>query len=106
MSTTITALWNAREGRCSRKPSCELWDEELLLEERERQRERDHQARVRGQVQNRAVAPAPARFDPLPPPPPYRPIAVDDDIPDLSWMEDDGALSPLLSTPNSMYFLT
>ncbi|KAI0765331.1 hypothetical protein C8Q74DRAFT_1287700 [Fomes fomentarius] len=86
------ALWNAREGRCSRKPSCELWDEELLLEERERQREREHQARVQGQVQNRLVAPAPVRFDPLPPPPPYHPVAVDDDIPDLSWMEDDDVL--------------
>ena len=37
----MIALWDVRNRKCIRVPSCDLWDEELLLEERERQRARD-----------------------------------------------------------------
>ncbi|CDO75745.1 hypothetical protein BN946_scf184921.g21 [Trametes cinnabarina] len=34
------ALWDVQRKLCSREPSCDLWDENMLLEERERERER------------------------------------------------------------------
>ncbi|KAH7882297.1 hypothetical protein F5I97DRAFT_1817067 [Phlebopus sp. FC_14] len=30
--------WDVRARKCTRKPSCDLWDEDMLLEDRERQR--------------------------------------------------------------------
>ncbi|KAI1798029.1 hypothetical protein LXA43DRAFT_1106215 [Ganoderma leucocontextum] len=88
------ALWDIQKSMCSSKPSCELWDESMLLEARERQRERDQARRNPGRVP--AVAAAP------PPPPPYEyigigmggayipgPPAFDDD---LSWMDDPAIL--------------
>lgn len=53
--TQFSALWDIRNTRCTREPSCDLWDEAMLLEERERNRE--------AQVNARAVRAAP--------PPPY-----------------------------------
>ncbi|KAI0747012.1 hypothetical protein C8Q80DRAFT_812908 [Daedaleopsis nitida] len=94
------SLWDVRRSQCSREPSCELWDEELLLEERERQREREREqqhghARLGG-VQFRVVDD--------PPPPPYHPAPVRVDYhdyapyhdepyhDDLSWMDDPDVL--------------
>lgn len=34
-----SALWDTVNRRCSRVPSCELWDEDMLLEANERRRE-------------------------------------------------------------------
>ncbi|CAL1708947.1 unnamed protein product [Somion occarium] len=39
------SLWDKKGQKCTRNPSCELWDEEMLLEERERRREREAQGR-------------------------------------------------------------
>ncbi|KAJ7770461.1 hypothetical protein B0H16DRAFT_1515548 [Mycena metata] len=50
------------KGQCQRDPPCELWDEEMLLEERERDRERDA-------IRNPPAHPPPA-YNPAPPPPP------------------------------------
>ncbi|KAK7683547.1 hypothetical protein QCA50_013382 [Cerrena zonata] len=52
------SLWDTRRQRCTLVPSCELWDDEMLLEERERNRER--QARVLAPVPQ--AAPPPALF--------------------------------------------
>ncbi|KIM74131.1 hypothetical protein PILCRDRAFT_828552 [Piloderma croceum F 1598] len=41
--------WDIKKGRCTRNPSCELWDEEMLLEIRERERERQHAQQPQGQ---------------------------------------------------------
>ncbi|THH30196.1 hypothetical protein EUX98_g3975 [Antrodiella citrinella] len=55
------SLWDIKKARCTRVPSCELWDEEMLLAERERNRD----ARAGPQPARRVVQPAP--------PPPYAP---------------------------------
>ncbi|KAL4073615.1 hypothetical protein J3A83DRAFT_4357612 [Scleroderma citrinum] len=79
------ALWDRKTSRCTRSPSCDLWDENMLLEERERERvavrERQQQLRHPVPVQG------------LEPPPPYRqqaaPIAVDDEeANDLEWLRN------------------
>ncbi|RPD65724.1 hypothetical protein L226DRAFT_501257 [Lentinus tigrinus ALCF2SS1-7] len=65
------ALWDVEPNRCSRVPSCDLWDEQLLLEERERIREEERE-------EGRRVDDYPLRAEvavvrDLPPPPPYNP---------------------------------
>ncbi|PCH44865.1 hypothetical protein WOLCODRAFT_78291 [Wolfiporia cocos MD-104 SS10] len=37
------SLWDIQRKSCTRDPPCELWDENMLLEERERQRELEHE---------------------------------------------------------------
>ena len=96
------ALWDVPNRRCSRVPSCELWDEELLLEERERQREQEQERQERiGLAYLGPLRLGGARLVIDPPPPPYRPAVHDynphyhdhyDDSPDLSWMNDSGEL--------------
>ncbi|KAM5533573.1 hypothetical protein V8D89_012789 [Ganoderma adspersum] len=90
------ALWDVQEGICSRRPSCDLWDENMLLEARERERERQQGRRNPERAPVVVAAPAP--------PPPYErveyigmggayiggPPAVDDN--DLSWMDDPDIL--------------
>lgn len=86
-----TAIWDVRNKRCSREPSCDLWDDEMLLEERERAREREQAARQPPRAHlGRAVAmpPAPAPYVPLPVYVP--PLRVADDE-ELSWITDPGA---------------
>ena len=46
--TCYIALWDVQNQRCTRVPSCDLWNEEMLLEERERRREREAQPQPRG----------------------------------------------------------
>jgi hypothetical protein len=41
--TCVSANWDIPNVRCERNPSCELWDEEMLLEEQEREREQDRE---------------------------------------------------------------
>lgn len=101
LTSSPSALWNVKQNRCSRVPSCELWDEELLLEERERERERERQA---GRPLGRLALFPPAgnaipvaRYDP--PPPPYNPAPVIQayrEVPgsDLSWIDDPGTSLP------------
>ncbi|KAI0659334.1 hypothetical protein C8Q70DRAFT_987272 [Cubamyces menziesii] len=93
------SLWDIPNKRCSREPSCDLWDEDMLLEQRERDREHEQQIRQARLVERvrmgiaRVVAPAPA-------PPPYVPrhanhVALhdeDDRDVDLSWMDDPDIL--------------
>ncbi|KAI0702061.1 hypothetical protein C8T65DRAFT_719286 [Cerioporus squamosus] len=61
------ALWDVQHNRCSRVPTCELWDEQLLLEEREQERE---EGRRVGGIFPQGGAALGHR---LPPPPPYNP---------------------------------
>ncbi|KAI0766296.1 hypothetical protein BC629DRAFT_1596451 [Irpex lacteus] len=49
------AKWDTKKYKCTRVPSCETWDEEMLLEEEERRREAE-----RGPA--RAPAPAPRHY--------------------------------------------
>ena len=98
------ALWDIKKGLCSREPSCELWDDDMLLEQRERARERE---RVQANEQRRNLAQNEARIAYEPPPPPYVPDPEDflaglgwpapnlarmhqDDTDDLSWMDNEG----------------
>lgn len=54
------ALWDVRRKRCTRNPACELWDEDMLLEERERQRERRQPPAIAViELQHQAVPPPP-----------------------------------------------
>ncbi|RDB30352.1 ATP-dependent RNA helicase DEAH12, chloroplastic [Hypsizygus marmoreus] len=73
-----------KEGKCKRQPPCELWDEELLLEERERARN-PLQAVPRPQ----AVAPAPPIFHAPPPAYARQDPAYSED---LAWMDDPNVL--------------
>ncbi|KAL7284060.1 hypothetical protein ACG7TL_001337 [Trametes sanguinea] len=75
------SLWDVRNKQCSREPSCELWDETMLLEERERERERA--GAYRG-IQ--PVAP-PARHAAPP-----RPVAPRRRGQSLDWMDDPDIL--------------
>ncbi|OSD08736.1 hypothetical protein PYCCODRAFT_1455722 [Trametes coccinea BRFM310] len=75
------SLWDVRNKQCSREPSCELWDETMLLEERERERERA--GAYRG-IQ--PVAP-PARHAA-----PARPVAPRRRGQSLDWMDDPDIL--------------
>ncbi|KAH7926264.1 hypothetical protein BV22DRAFT_1009547 [Leucogyrophana mollusca] len=59
------SLWDKVNTRCTRVPSCELWDEENLLEQRERERQRQADNNQRQQLVQPQPAPAP--------PPPYFP---------------------------------
>ncbi|KAH8101927.1 hypothetical protein BXZ70DRAFT_932499 [Cristinia sonorae] len=61
------SLWDVKASRCTRTPSCELWDEDMLLEERERRRE--------AQANVRAPPPPPPPPAQQAPPPPYVPNA-------------------------------
>ncbi|KAI0777234.1 hypothetical protein BD413DRAFT_601706 [Trametes elegans] len=86
------SLWDVRKKRCSRNPSCELWDDDMLLEEREREREHQRQAR-----RVEPVARIGGMFA-IPPPPyvPPAPVHVHHAPPrddsDLSWMDEPGVL--------------
>ncbi|KAF9819392.1 hypothetical protein IEO21_02135 [Rhodonia placenta] len=100
------SLWDVRRKRCIRNPACDLWDEEMLLEERERERER-RQGRVAAAV--RPVARMFAPHEELPPPyeappvPPVRRAARGT----FDWMDDPCASefptnippNPLLTVP-------
>ncbi|KAI8986715.1 hypothetical protein BD414DRAFT_486849 [Trametes punicea] len=85
------SLWDTQRKCCSREPSCELWEEDMLLEERERERELEQQARP---VQHHRIGVAVA----LPAPPPYvpRPVAPERAAHRrngaLSWMDDPDVL--------------
>ncbi|KAJ7755328.1 hypothetical protein DFH07DRAFT_743267 [Mycena maculata] len=73
------------KGTCKRDPPCELWDEEMLLEERERER-------ARSLISTPPDHPAPP-YNPAPPP--YRPAEVR--IPalrpgPLDWMDDSNVV--------------
>ncbi|KAI0336752.1 hypothetical protein GY45DRAFT_1315385 [Cubamyces sp. BRFM 1775] len=96
------SLWDVRNRRCSREPSCDLWDEEMLLEQREREREQAAQIRQGQLGLVERVGMGIARLAAaVPPPPPYVPRLVahmppfhanaDRDV-DLSWMDDPDIL--------------
>ncbi|EJF63850.1 hypothetical protein DICSQDRAFT_160351 [Dichomitus squalens LYAD-421 SS1] len=86
------AIWDVRKGSCSRRPSCDLWDEDMLLEERERQREREQGRRNRGRAPVVVVAP------PAPPPLYEHHIGYavaehnDDYVQNLDWMDNPDIL--------------
>jgi len=112
------SLWDIENSRCTRNPSCDLWDEEMLLELRERDRDAQPPAGVGG-----LLAPFRNVFGPPPvniaaPPPvdnqvdddPFRfdeeeylyPLSSeeedsdnnsDDDMDNFAWMLDDGIVS-------------
>ena len=79
----FTAPWDRFASKCTRQPSCDLWDENMLLEERERARvaERGRQQQLRHPVPVQA----------LEPPPPYRPQAAPiagEEPNDLEWLRN------------------
>ncbi|KAF7300607.1 RBR-type E3 ubiquitin transferase [Mycena chlorophos] len=93
---------SSEKGLCTRQPPCDLWDEDMLLEERERERERNR---------NAAPLPAPARApavvpfvggaalyfgNPAPiyhaPPPAYHPPAPAHHNA-LDWMDDPSVIN-------------
>jgi hypothetical protein len=39
--TCVSADWDILQVHCKRNPSCQLWDEEMLLRQQERQQERE-----------------------------------------------------------------
>ncbi|KZT28083.1 hypothetical protein NEOLEDRAFT_1161274 [Neolentinus lepideus HHB14362 ss-1] len=77
------SLWGIQARRCTRDPPCELWDDEMLLEERERERQAHQEP-----------APAFAAPRPIEPVPPYLPVlyqalaAANRDRRVLDWMTD------------------
>ncbi|KAG6916428.1 hypothetical protein DXG01_006832 [Tephrocybe rancida] len=96
------------QGKCKRDPPCELWDEEMLLEQRER--ERNHQAAAPRAIQQQApprVARAMGAYVYHPPepefePPAYaaramniQPVEAHDD---LHWIDNPGM--PFKSVPS------
>lgn len=100
------AKWDVEKVRCTRVPACDLWDEEMLLEERER-----HRAGVVRDIPGRAqpirerLANLPVYRPPEPAPPPYfhaipafnyvRPAS------DLQWMLEPGAsLQSFIALPS------
>ncbi|KAF8067842.1 hypothetical protein FPV67DRAFT_1626064 [Lyophyllum atratum] len=94
-----------REGKCKSNPPCELWDEEMLLEQRERARNPVALPRA-----GLAIPLNPLGFQqPQRAPEPYRPPAH---VPqphhnDLAWMDDPHVLSAKhLFTHNMVHDLT
>ncbi|RDX54728.1 hypothetical protein OH76DRAFT_1398118 [Lentinus brumalis] len=91
------ALWDVQPNRCSRVPSCDLWDEQLLLEERERMREEE---REQGRPMGAQAGAAVRNQHHLPPPPPYnaQPAPVYNHNPPrvaagaFDWMDDPDIL--------------
>ncbi|KAI0766295.1 hypothetical protein BC629DRAFT_1596450 [Irpex lacteus] len=84
------AKWDIKQGKCTRIPSCELWDEEMLLEEQERRREAAQgMQRIDqpGAVNQAVVFAQPPQL----PPPPYRARPVYNDGGDLLWMMEPDA---------------
>ncbi|KAJ7048506.1 hypothetical protein C8F01DRAFT_1190188 [Mycena amicta] len=81
---------SSNKGLCTRDPPCDLWDEEMLLEERERQRERA----ANPPAPAYRAPPAPIQAPPLVrfpvPPPAYHPEPIYG-IP-LDWMDDPGVI--------------
>lgn len=82
------SLWDRFASKCTRQPSCDLWDENMLLEERERARvaERGRQQQLRHPVPVQA----------LEPPPPYRPQAAPiagEEPNDLEWLRNPKGVS-------------
>ncbi|KAH9849628.1 hypothetical protein C2E23DRAFT_355417 [Lenzites betulinus] len=89
------SIWDIRNKRCSRVPSCDLWDENMLLEEREREREAQ---RARNQPA-RIAFPAGMGAPPAYVPAPLAPVRAQlHHLParqrntELSWMEDPDVL--------------
>lgn len=70
------APWDHAKGRCPREPNCELWDEQMLLEERERDRQNNAQIRV-PTPDLQPLIPEEVVRPPIQPPPPYRPVATE-----------------------------
>nr|GAT58831.1 predicted protein [Mycena chlorophos] len=93
---------SSEKGLCTRQPPCDLWDEDMLLEERERERERNRNA---APVPRPAPAPAVVPFvggaamhfgNPAPiyhaPPPAYHPPAPARHNA-LDWMDDPSVIN-------------
>ena len=101
ISLIFTALWDRMSSKCTRKPSCDLWDENMLLEERERARAvvRERQQQLHHPVPVQALEP--------PPPPPYRPRAasIPDDPEqsnDLEWLRNPSTRLDLFGLPSDL----
>ncbi|KAI0073639.1 hypothetical protein K474DRAFT_1720258 [Panus rudis PR-1116 ss-1] len=96
------SLWDNVRGRCTRVPSCELFNYETILEEREQEREQARQPRIGGRVyaltppnevvDDTDVAPPPYRY--VPPAngwPIHRPAL---DAGSFDWLHDRAVLCP------------
>ncbi|TCD68696.1 hypothetical protein EIP91_009980 [Steccherinum ochraceum] len=77
------SLWDVKNTKCLRVPSCDLWDENMLLEERERERDQR-----RGGGQRAAPAPRVAHHAPPPPYFAHAPAVHHNQYNDLDWMVD------------------
>ncbi|KAI0827131.1 hypothetical protein BC628DRAFT_1409914 [Trametes gibbosa] len=86
------SIWDVQNKRCSRVPSCELWDEDMLLEERERMREIQHAQRQPPRIAlHRGIEAPPAYRHHVPIPVPYHLQGRRKDG-DLRWMEEQDVL--------------
>lgn len=102
MLTIIAAKWDVAKTRCTRVPSCDLWDEDMLLEQRERDRERARAARRPVQAPARddwIIHDEPPQYQHVRAPPPYiPPVHFNRPAGDLQWMLEPGACLHLLTS--------
>lgn len=88
--TCVSADWDIPNVRCERNPSCELWDEEMLLQRQERERERDRERAPPPPDQRRAIQPVHVHFfDPVD----HVPHQQGRTEADLGWIRDPGRWS-------------
>ncbi|KAI0053773.1 hypothetical protein FA95DRAFT_1586011 [Auriscalpium vulgare] len=85
------SLWDKKRAKCTSDPSCLLWDEDMLLEQRERRRQQND-----GPA---AVAPREPvqRLQPAEAPPPYQPQQVHGNWQQFEWLSSPAVLNTCAS---------
>ena len=88
--TCVSADWDVLKVRCKRNPSCELWDEEMLLEQQERDREPDRERVAHPAHRRPAVDPQPAFIGVFGGPANAAPRQWGRNEVDFNWISDPG----------------